>query len=278
MITPADYEFFQRYLKAQSGLVLQEGKTYLLESRLLPVATHFGLPSIAALAAKLRQGSMDIGKAVVDAMTTNESFFFRDKTPFDLFSDVMLPTLLRNRPVTQPLRIWCAAASSGQEPYSLAMILREKVGMVGGRKVEIIATDISDDMLKRASAGIYTQFEVQRGLPVQLLLKYFKKSGENWQISDDIRRMVTFRNLNLLHSFTTLGMLDIVFCRNVLIYFDAATKGDILDRVSRNLRPDGYLVLGGAETVVGVSSKFTLVPGQRNLYGLAANQSAVVAA
>jgi len=279
MISPADYEYFQRFLKQRSGLVLADGKQYLLEARLTPIANTFGIASVSALAQRLRQpGAHAIEEAIVDAMTTNESSFFRDKTPFEAFKTVMLPTLLKSRPATQPLRIWCAAASSGQEPYSLAILLREASASLAGRKVEIIGTDISEEMLKRARNGIYSQFEVQRGMPVQLLLKYFKKQGDDWQVNADIRQMVHFRTLNLLNNFSALGSFDIIFCRNVLIYFDLPTKLDILERMAKNLKPDGYLVLGGAETVVGVTTSFAPIPQHRSIYGLSAGTGRAVAA
>ncbi|MBZ8131818.1 chemotaxis protein CheR [Afifella sp. IM 167] len=278
-MSPADYEFFQRFLKQRSGLVLADGKQYLLEARLTPIANTFGVQSLTALAQRLRQpGAHTIEEAIVDAMTTNESSFFRDKTPFDAFKTLMLPTLMKSRPMTQPLRIWCAAASSGQEPYSLAILLREASAALAGRKVEIIGTDISEEILKRARSGIYSQFEVQRGMPVQMLVKYFKKQGENWEINPDIRHMVHFRTLNLLNNFSALGSFDIIFCRNVLIYFDMQTKLDILERMAKNLRPDGFLVLGGAETVVGVTSAFAPVPQQRSIYSLSAVPGRNVAA
>ncbi|WP_210164885.1 CheR family methyltransferase [Afifella pfennigii] len=274
MISPDDFAFFQRFLKQRSGLVLGEDKGYLLEARLLPIANTFGVSNLGALAERLRRpGATALEEAIVDAMTTNESSFFRDKTPFEAFRALMLPTLLRKRSVDQPIRIWCAAASSGQEPYSLAILLREEAAAIAGRKVEIVATDLSQEMLKRARAGLYSQFEVQRGMPVQLLLKYFKKQGDDWQIAPELRQMVHFRSLNLLSNFSALGAFDIVFCRNVLIYFDLATKADILSRIAKNLKPDGYLVLGGAETVVGVTTSFAPVAQQRSLYSLTQGQA-----
>jgi chemotaxis protein methyltransferase CheR len=278
VISSTDYEFLQRFLKERSGLVLGEDKHYLLETRLLPLVRKFELGSLGQLVARLREpGGGAVQGAVVDAMTTNESFFFRDKTPFEAFTALMLPQLLRARSPAQPIRIWCAAASTGQEPYSLAMLLRENAAKVAGRRVEIVATDLSGEVLERARSGIYTQFEVQRGLPVQLLMKYFSKDGETWQLSPDIRKMVDFRHANLLKSFTALGMFDIVYCRNVLIYFDAATKTDVLDRIGKVLRSDGYLVLGGAETVVGLTDAYKPVAAQRSVYSPAPAQAAALA-
>jgi chemotaxis protein methyltransferase CheR len=229
------------------------------------------MTTLGDLAARLKlAGAAALEEAVVEAMTTNESFFFRDKTPFEAFTTVMLPSLVERRPPGHALRIWCAAASTGQEPYSLAMILKENARKLGGRRVEILATDLSNDVLERARAGIYSQFEVQRGLPIQLLVKYFAQAGEGWQISADVRGMVDYRRLNLLNPFVGLGTFDVVFCRNVLIYFDMPTKTDVLARMSKVVAPDGYLVLGAAETVVGLTTAFRPVAEHRGLYAVGA--------
>jgi chemotaxis protein methyltransferase CheR len=269
MIPAADYEFFRTLLQKRSGLALSGEKQYLLESRLLPVARRFGLAGIPEIAARLREtGAQVLEDTVVEAMTTNESFFFRDKTPFEAFVQVMLPAIAAARPAGQPIRVWCAAGSTGQEPFSLAMALRENPRAAAGRRVDILATDLSTDVLERARSGLYSQFEVQRGLPIQLLVKYFTKEGDNWLISRDIRAMVEFRKLNLLHAFAALGRFDIVFCRNVLIYFDPKTKADVLGRIAGVLAPDGYLVLGAAETVMGISDLFRPVAERRGLYAV----------
>jgi len=264
-VTPADYDYLRAVLKERSGLVLSAGKQYLVESRLFPVARKAGLSGIPALVQKLRNPADPLVAAVVEAMTTNESLFFRDKAPFDQFRNCMMPALLAARP-NRRIRIWCAAAATGQEPYSLAMILREMQDEVGSWHVEILATDISTDVLAKAKAGMYSQFEVQRGLPIGLLLKYFSQNGEIWQIAPEIRAMVQFRPLNLLEEFSHLGAFDIVFCRNVLIYFDQDTKTKVLHDLARVLRSDGYLVLGAAETVVGLTDVFEPAADQRGLY------------
>nr|WP_165933631.1 protein-glutamate O-methyltransferase CheR [Aquabacter spiritensis] len=252
-----DYDFLRTYLKSRSGLVLSDDKQYLLESRLEPVMRRFGIEDFSRLARALREtGTPGLANAVVEAMTTNESLFFRDRKPFDLLTSHILPALVRNRRVPTPIRIWCAAASTGQEPYSIAMTLRENPHLLAGRTVEIIGTDLSAEVLERAQAGIYNQFEVQRGLPIQMLLKYFTKSGENWQIAPELRTMVKFRKLNLLEPFGMLGTFDIVFCRNVLIYFDLPTKEAVLGRIAKSMASDGYLLLGGAETVMGITDAF----------------------
>jgi chemotaxis protein methyltransferase CheR len=199
-------------------------------------------------------------------MTTNESFFFRDKIPFDHFRDTIMPALLAARGAQRRVRIWCAACSTGQEPYSLAISLKEMGPQIAGWRVEIISTDISREVLEKAKAGIYSQFEVQRGLPIQLLVKYFTQVGEMWQIAPDVRAMVQYRTLNLLQDFSQLGTFDVVFCRNVLIYFDQERKIDVLGRLARIIEPDGYLVLGAAETVVGLTETFKPVPDRRALY------------
>jgi chemotaxis protein methyltransferase CheR len=266
-----EFEFFRRFLRDRSGLVLTPDKQYLLESRLMPVARRAGMTTLAELAAKLnRLPSVDkLCVEVTEAMTTNESFFFRDKTPFDHFRDTMLPALMTARAASRRLRIWCAAASTGQEPYSLAISMAELGAKLSGWRVEIVGTDLSNDVLEKARAGVYTQFEVQRGLPIQLLLKYFEQSGETWRISAAMRSQVQFKQLNLLEDFRGLGTFDIIFCRNVLIYFDNETKTSVLQRASKQLAPDGFLVLGAAETVVGLTEAFRPLPDKRGLYGLA---------
>ncbi|MDQ0506698.1 CheR family methyltransferase [Xanthobacter agilis] len=267
MINASDYDFFVRFLKQKSGLQLSDDKHYLLESRLMPLLRKFDVPDFSKLAAMLRDGSSTIiAAAVVEAMTTNETLFFRDKAPFEDFTRTMLPALSAARPPGHRLRIWCAAASSGQEPYSLAILLLENPGLVGRREVEILGTDLSNDVLDRARAGRYNQFEVQRGMGVQMLMKYFTKVGDSWEVKEQVRKMVQFRKFNLLEPFSGMGTFDIVFCRNVLIYFDPPTKTDILARIARVLAPDGYLVLGAAETVIGVGEAFKPLPQHRCTY------------
>lgn len=267
---PVDFEFLSQLLNKRSGLVLTEDKAYLLESRLMPVARKRGMKGLEDLISTIRTSKEeDLLREVTEAMTTNESFFFRDIKPFDTFRDVILPDLLENRAVMKSFRIWCAAASSGQEPYSLAMVMKEQAAKLTGWSYEIIATDISTKMLDKATKGIYSQFEVQRGLPIQLLLKYFKKANDVWEIDPSLRDMVTFKEFNLLNDPKALGRFDVVFCRNVLIYFDQPTKTRILDWIGRMLPADGRLFLGGAETVLGITDKFKPVPGQRGVYCLA---------
>lgn len=262
-----DFEFIAALLKERSGLVLSSDKTYLLESRLIPVARKRGLKGLDDLVDTIRRTHPEpLIRDVTDAMTTNESFFFRDTKPFDLFRDNVLPHLLAGRADKKFFRIWCAAASTGQEPYSLAIILREQAAKLVGWKYEIIGTDLSREVLERAKSGLYSQFEVQRGLPIQFLVKYFEKKEDQWQIKPEIRGMVQYRELNLLHDLKPLGTFDVVFCRNVLIYFDQPTKGRILENISKLMPQDGMLFLGGAETVLGISDKFKPLPGHRGVY------------
>jgi chemotaxis protein methyltransferase CheR len=265
-VTPPDYEYLRKLLKDQSGLDLSADKQYLIESRLLPLARKSGLSGIPDLVQKMKGGSSAIVTQVVEAMTTNETFFFRDKVPFDHFREMIMPEILKTRAGRKSVRIWCAAGSTGQEPYSLAMCLKEMGASLAGWRVEIIATDLSQEVLEKSRAGIYSQFEVQRGLPIQMLVKYFKQTGEFWQINPDIRAMVQHRQLNLLHDFAQLGAFDVVFCRNVLIYFDQDTKINIFNRLHRVTEPDGFLVLGAAETVVGLTETFKPCPERRGLY------------
>ncbi len=265
-MTPEEFKFLADLVRQRSGLVLAQDKTYLLESRLLPVARKAEIAGISELVAKLRGGRDEkLATAVTEAMTTNESFFFRDKTPFELFTGRILPHMQATRGSQRRLRIWSAAASTGQEIYSLAMLLKEAKGVEGWR-FEMLGTDISNEVLERARLGMYTQFEVQRGLPIQLLVKYFKQVGEMWQIDAALRQAVTFKYFNLLEPLTALGKFDIVYCRNVLIYFDQPTKRMVLERIAELMPEDGCLLLGAAETVVGVTDAFKPVPGARGLY------------
>jgi chemotaxis protein methyltransferase CheR len=265
-VTPLDYDYLRRLLRERSGLVLSPDKQYLVESRLVPVARKAGLAGLSELVGKLRRADERLTVEVVEAMTTNESFFFRDKVPFEHFRDTIMPALLVARAAQRRIRIWCAAASTGQEPYSLAMTLKEMKDRLAGWRIEILGTDLSVEVLEKAKAGIYSQFEVQRGLPIQLLVKYFSQVGDTWQLAPEIRAMVQYRPLNLLGDFSALGPFDVVFCRNVLIYFDQNLKIDVLNRLARVVEPDGYLSLGAAETVVGLTDAFKLMPDRRGLY------------
>ncbi len=263
----SNFDFYKDMLRERSGLVLTADKSYLLDSRLTPVAKKWGYDTLDALTTALRAGSeKDLEKDVIEAMTTNETSFFRDGRPFEIFRDVVMPAIAEKRAGQNTLRIWCAASSSGQEPYSLAITIMENRHLIPGLQVDILATDISDDILEIARKAEYSQFEVQRGLPVQLLMKYFEQHDDRWRLKDDIRNMVRFQNFNLLDEMTMLGMFDIIFCRNVLIYFSDETKSAILGKMARRLPRDGYLFLGGAETVIGITEDFQPLANHRGLY------------
>lgn len=263
-----DFQFLADLLRKRSGLTLTQDKVYLLESRLTPLARKRGLDSLEDLTAKMRSLRDDtLINDVIEAMTTNESFFFRDNTPFDLFKNHVLPAIEKTKATKKHLRIWCAASSTGQEPYSLAIILRENWHKWRDWRIEIVGTDISRQVLDKARAGTYSQFEVQRGLPIQMLIKYFKQEGDVWRLNEDIRSMVTYKPFNLLDNFVGMGQpFDVVYCRNVLIYFDQPTKKDVMERMRRVMHPESVLFLGAAETVLGITDKFRPVKGQRGLY------------
>jgi chemotaxis protein methyltransferase CheR len=265
MLNAADYAFLADFLRRRSGLSITSEKAYLIESRLKPVALRSGLKTATDLVRRLRDDDEALARTVTEAMTTNETSFFRDRVPFDQFRDMMLPALLAARQNEMRLRIWCSAASSGQEPYSVAMIV-DGVAHLSGWTIEIVASDINAEMVNRAKEGIYSQFEVLRGLPIQMLARYFHHEGGEWRISSSIRNRVQFDVFNLLDSFEPLGQFDVIFCRNVLIYFDPPMKQDVLGRLSDALAPDGYLVLGSAETVLGSGRGLEPMVNARGIY------------
>lgn len=243
------FDTIANLLKARSGLAIGRDKLYLLDTRLAPILKRHELRDLTALAERLRMPRMDVlAQEVVEAMTTNESLFFRDDKPFEHVRTQALPRLHAARPPGTPLRIWSAASSSGQEAYSLAMTLTDMRATLGDRRVEIIGTDIAREQLARAREGLYSQFEVQRGLPIQSLLKNFTQEGNQWRVSDRLRRMVSFRTFNLLDDFGWLGEIDLVFCRNVLLYFDGPSRTMIFAKLADILTPDGTLVLGATES------------------------------
>ncbi|QQR69378.1 MAG: protein-glutamate O-methyltransferase CheR [Alphaproteobacteria bacterium] len=263
-----DFDWIANLVRQRSGVVLTRDKAYLVESRLVPVARRNNMPSIDELSQRLRDRREEsLIHQVLDAMMTNESFFFRDQKPFDIFRQILLPKFMEARAAKKQIRIWSAAASSGQEAYSLAILLSEERARLADWKIEIVGTDISSEILERARSGTYTQFEVQRGLPITMLVKYFTKSGDKWQVAPKIREMVSFQELNLLGEFGPIGTFDVVFCRNVLIYFDQPTKSRVLDSIVKVMQPDGALFLGGAETVLGITNRFKpLSDENRNVY------------
>lgn len=262
-----DFDLISGILKQRSGLVLTKEKAYLLESRLMPIARKMNLKDLEELIKMVRDKREEKTiEAIVEAMTTNETFFFRDQKPFDQFKQVIIPHLLKVRAAKRTLRIWSAASSSGQEAYSLAMLLSEEAAKFAGWKIDIIGTDISQEIVEKAKEGVYNQFEVQRGLPVTLLVKYFKQNGDKWQISDKIRQMVQYKVMNLLTDWGAIGSFDVIFCRNVLIYFDQPTKSKILERMAQIMPPDASLFLGGAESVLGLTDKLKSLDTQRGIY------------
>jgi chemotaxis protein methyltransferase CheR len=266
-VKPQDFELIANIARQRSGLTLTPDKAYLLDSRLSPIARKEGMAGLEELigAIRMRRDERLIA-LVVDALTTNETFFFRDKTPFDLLRDRMLPHFARTRPAGGRLRIWCAAASTGQEPYSIAMTVEEQRAAGRAPDAEILGTDISERVLERARAGLYTQFEVQRGLPITHLVRYFDKADDQWRIQEPMRRAIRFQKHNLLEDFRSFGRFDIIYCRNVLIYFDQPTKKQVLERMASQLMDDGFLVLGAAETVLGLTEMFRPAADARGLY------------
>lgn len=262
-----DFDVYRQLLLDQSGLDLTQDKTYLLESRLKPVAKKWGYPTLEMMTMALN-GVPEPGliNDIVEAMTTNETSFFRDGKPFESFEKHILPYLAQTRAKAKNLRIWCAASSSGQEPYSLAIALKELQPQLPNWKIQILATDISEEILQQAAEGRYTQFEVQRGLPVQLLMKYFKQDDDKWQLDESIRSMVTFYRLNLIEDMRKLDMFDIVFCRNVLIYFNEETKRTVIENMLEHMEPDGFMVLGSSESPLGITDKIKGISEHRGLY------------
>ena len=263
-----DFLYLERLLRERSGLALTREKAYLVNTRLRPIMEERGHKTISDLLGEMRRKPKDgFVEDVVDAMTTNESLFFRDRKPFEALTEMMLPTLAQARPRSRPIRIWCAAASTGQEPYSIAILLQENASRLPARKVEILATDLSRAALKRAQSGEFTAFEVGRGMPKHYLERYFTRGERNHHfIVPEVRDRVRFQYRNLLESFEGLGRFDIVFCRNVLIYFDQPTKRDVLERIAAVMSPDGYLVLGGPETTLGLTDEFRRHADWRNVY------------
>jgi chemotaxis protein methyltransferase CheR len=263
-----EFSFIADLLKQRSGLALTLDKTYLLETRLQPLARLHGIRDVHQLIIQLRNSpDSPLAYQVVESMTTNESMFFRDTKPFDHLTKVILPAMKAAGRTS--LRIWSAACSTGQEPYSIAMVLKEEAPKYPGLICEIYATDLAEKVIERSREGLYSQFEVQRGLPITMLMKYFTKQPNNmWAVSDALKGMIRFAPANLLMPFAPHGQFDIIFCRNVLIYFDAPTKSDVMDRLAAILKPPGYLFLGGAENVHGLTTKFKPLDDHRGLFTL----------
>ena len=270
--SPESFKFICELVHKRAAILVEAGKEYLVDARIGPIAKTHGFASIDALVASLRVDSLGpLCHEVIEAMTTNETSFFRDLHPFEALRTQVLPELIRARAATRSLRIWCAAASTGQEPYSIALTIREHFPELDGWNVQIVATDINATVLARAKAGVFRQLEVNRGLPATMLVKHFVKNGADWEIKPSVRSLISFQEMNLLDKWTMFGQQDIVFMRNVLIYFDIPTKRDLLRRVREGLRDDGYVFLGGAETTMNIDPQLVSTRGAGNstLYRIA---------
>ena len=253
-----EIDFLKQLIAQRSGNVISSNQDYLLESRLLPVAKSAGLANVNALVAELRKHTNGLlPERVAEAMTINETSFFRDMAPFEALRSSVIPYMLQARQASKSLNIWCGASSSGQEPYTIGMTLREYFNELGAWNVKIHATDLSEEMVKRTQEGVYSQFEVNRGLPAQMLLRHFERTGNSWRARPELRKMIDARRMNLTGPWPTTTQYDIVFLRNVMIYFDQPTKEQILKRIHKVLRPDGYLFLGGGETLITLNVPFT---------------------
>ncbi len=259
-MTEQDFDFIRKWLQGRSAIALEDGKEYLVESRLTPIVRQLNLGSITELVNQLRfQPSNGLHTRIVEAMVTTETSFFRDHHPFEALRQEVLPDLLRRRRDERRLSIWCAASSTGQEPYSLALLLREHFPELAKWDVSIIASDLSGDVLERARQGKYNQIEVNRGLPAAILVRHFQQHGTHWQLNPDIRAMVRFQEINLAQPWPFLPRMDLAMIRNVMIYFEVPTKKDILGKLRPLLRSDGYLLLGGAETTFNLDDSYRRV-------------------
>jgi chemotaxis protein methyltransferase CheR len=277
-LTAQEFTFISTLVRRDAAIVLEPGKEYLVEARLMPLARQTGASTVSEFVLRAQQRpEPEIQRRIVDALTTNETSFFRDGEPFTAMTTMVMPELLSRRASTRHLRVWSAACSSGQEPYTLAMQLQDH--LPGGWAYEILGTDISSEMLQRAEAGLYTQLEVNRGLPAASLVRHFERVGATWRVSPQLRRNVSFRRLNLAAPLPPLPPFDVIFLRNVLIYFDVETKRSVLQRVSAALKPDGWLFLGSAETTIGIDDRFErVVTGRTSAYRLRATTAAPLGA
>jgi chemotaxis protein methyltransferase CheR len=271
------FDALRAYLRRESGLILDADKRYLVESRLSPIIRRESMNGLSDLVRILELNQAPrLAQEVVQAMTINETYFFRDRLPFDTLRNEILPGLIQTRAAQKSIRVWCAAASTGQEPYSIALIFEEMAARMPGWRVEIIGTDLSEAALARAKEGVYSQFEVQRGLSTAQLLKYFSQIRDMWQLKENIRSRVKYRHMNLLGDYGMLGSFDVIFCRNVLIYFDAAKKSEVLNKMTRILAPDGAIFLGAAESVIGLDTKLTPHPQHRGVLVRSAHAQTLV--
>jgi chemotaxis protein methyltransferase CheR len=248
-LADSDLTLLRSLIARRSGNVLSNHQGYLIEAKLSPVAERLGLPNLEALVAEIKRLPVKYEDSIAEAMTINETSFFRDVQPFDALRKVVVPSILNSRCGSRPLIIWCAASSSGQEPYSIAMTLMEHFPQLAAWNVKILATDISNEMLARTSEGLYNQFEVNRGLPAEMLAKYFRREGTHWRVHPDLRRWVECRRLNLVGPWPVFPRIDVVFMRNVLVYFDPTAKVSVLRKTASQIAGDGYLFLGGGESL-----------------------------
>jgi chemotaxis protein methyltransferase CheR len=253
--TTADIDFVRELVRREAAIVLDESKGYLIDARLAPVSRRAGLESISELVDQLKRGSTELQTLVVEALTTNETSFFRDVHPFEALATEVLPALARARAATRTIRIWSAASSTGQEAYTIAMVAAQ-APQLAGWNIRIVGTDLSEGVLAQAREGRYAQLEVNRGLPVNMLTRYFDREGIAWRVKPEIHKFVEFQQMNLVRPWPLTLRFDIVFLRNVLIYFDAATKQMLLERVLKVLPPDGYLFVGGTEMIAGSHDGF----------------------
>jgi chemotaxis protein methyltransferase CheR len=265
-LSAASFLYFSMLAESRAGIVIEAHKEYLVESRLTPLAREHGYPSLDEMARVLSTSRVgDVHQAVVEALTTNETSFFRDGHPFELLRTRVLPEVISRRRAQRCLNIWCAAASTGQEPFSVAMLIREHFPELSSWDIRFVATDLNAAVLAKARTGVYSQLEVSRGLPAPMLVKYFQRVGASWQVREDIHRMIEFRTLNLLEPWPNLGVVDVVLMRNVLIYFDVRTKREIIQRVRQLMHPKGFLLLGSAETTLMIDDALRRVPGERGV-------------
>ena len=266
-VTVDDFRLLQRLMQREAGIVLEAGKEYLVEARLSALALREGFSTVRALIDALQteddHGSLQ--RSVVESLAISETSFFRDMSPFEVIRRDILPALIQRRGAERTLKIWSAACSSGQEPYSVAMLLRENFAHLYDWNVWLLASDMSRGAIRRASSGAYSQVEVNRGLPAALLVRYFKREGAEWYVREELQRMVQFRELNLAAPWPPLPAMDLILMRNVLLYLDQATRTMVLDNVARTLSPDGFLILGGGETTLTVGEAFVPVKFGRTI-------------
>jgi chemotaxis protein methyltransferase CheR len=262
-ISHSEVQIFSNYIHALCGINIDQGKAYLLETRLGKLLQREGCDSFTAFYHKVKKDlTRRLEKEIIDAITTNETHFFRDRSPFELLKHKIIPEVIDNRSAKTPkgapvnIRIWSSACATGQEVFSIAIVLRELLGMNDRFNIKLIGTDISNAAIKQASYGSYNKFEIERGLPPERLQRFFSNNGDSWRIKDEIRAMATFQRLNLMEPFTGLGRFDIIFCRNVAIYFKFEDRAALFNKIANALEPDGYLIIGSTESLTGVCSRF----------------------